>query len=540
MAARQALPVNMPNAAPVAQQAPQPQGAMVKFGVKTPEGTQTFDSNSIAQQLAMSGAQVQGVSPDGTQLRMIEAGQEVTVPITQVLEQNGYEVESAVPISPDLENIQYDWRAGVNELPNDETRKMYIEGKMKRAGVTSPTVMGSGRDWYVFNPNNNQWIAATNSQDWDLSDLVELGTEIPSVVGGALGFAGGAALSAGAGGVLGAAAGGTAGSALTKAGLAAFDPEFASVIGNNLGDVGQELAGEAALGAATGGALKYGGKYLSRLSPFSSTAKAAGSVGETLGGIAKPLGSVVSKAKPNPNFIGPMPKSFDPRGIVNEMATAFNPITQGAQFYGFLGQLPRAGVRGIAKGMGTIGENKYLRSTFGSNTLGKMRRFSADLLRPRQGAAEESAKGIFGNLAGKLPNKNNFAKGFRQARQMGMSEEQASRFAKKFAQEQTTGFTRAAETVGDVIDKLGQSGRFAERGASNVNRAMFQGMGKMGAAAQSSGRALQTAGRAGQQIEPYAYTRYGLGQAGERFLDPRDLQTPEPPIQSYSNLAGNY
>jgi hypothetical protein len=44
-------------------------------------------------------------------------------------------------------------------------RHAYIAGKMKKAGAPDAKIVGSGRDWYVFNPGTNQWVGVTNDPD---------------------------------------------------------------------------------------------------------------------------------------------------------------------------------------------------------------------------------------------------------------------------------------------------------------------------------------------------------------------------------------
>jgi hypothetical protein len=261
----------------------------VEFTLQGSNGqTGVVDANYVVSQLQEAGYNPQGVSADGLTMTLVDDQGPYEVKTTEALKNLGWTVQTALPQNADYDNVQMGWRAAITKLPDDDTRRAYIEGQMKKLGHEAPSIVGSGRDWYAFNPASNQYVALTNNPTWDTSDLVEGGLEGMRAVGSALG--GGAGALSGGGtpasialGMGGAAAGGAAVDTIQNLALGYLDPQFRETATKNMGAMGSDMAWKAGLDGLTAGAFgslaKYGGKLgagLAQASPVSRAMQGTG------------------------------------------------------------------------------------------------------------------------------------------------------------------------------------------------------------------------------------------------------------------------
>ncbi len=331
----------------------------MQYHIETPEGTHVVDTPTIMQQLQASGQyNVQGTSDDGTSLNLAQPdGSVQTVPVTQLLGNLGWQVSNAVPMDGhvDYDNVQAGWRAAVHKLPDDMTRRAYVEGRMREVGVEQPQIQGAGRNWYVFNPGSKTWIAVTNSPTMDRGDIMEAGLEIPKYAGSAFGGAAGAVAGGGVASLAtaagGAALGGAGVDVLERSAIAAADPTFRRISSQNLGAHAADIGKGAALDAATMGAFKGLPMAAKAISPkmgqvmetMANTGLASSAM-EGTGAVLQGGGRAVrglAGAIDNP--------------LGRNLASAGMPIAGEASAAGFMMQAPEYLATAGARGIGTAG-----------------------------------------------------------------------------------------------------------------------------------------------------------------------------------------
>lgn len=343
----------------------------VDFKVSRGDGeTRVFNANEIAQGL---GPDVLGVSPDGMSISMKGPnGGAQAVPIQQILEQRGLKMESAVPSGANYDSIHPGWRAAMSSLPSDEARRTFLTEQFQKEGIKNPQVSGTGRDWYIFDPETKQYHGLTNNPDWDTSDLVEAGMEAPRFVGAALGAGAGAAAGLGPGSIpgamAGAAAGGAAGDALARGVHSMIDPDVGKQIAEHpwqtAGDIGMKSALDAA-GVGVGGmAAKTFGKLAA---PLSNAARAGGFFAENTGRLVNKAATALDTggfrsiaeevAGKTAEEAAQIRAARAAQGTMNkEILGSFIPGAREAIFSGNLARLPNQAVRGFAKLPGYVGE----------------------------------------------------------------------------------------------------------------------------------------------------------------------------------------
>lgn len=251
----------------------------LQFEVTNPEGeTKPVSVESLADILQSKfGEQVLGISPDGMTLQVMDTDGPIDVPVMEAFHSIGFQASNPTPQKPDYSQVSPSARAAITAIGGEDNKLAYLKMLEQKRGNLNPQIMGSGRDFFVFDPQTNQYRALTNNPEWDSSDLAEFGVEAPgaigSIIGGGLGAAGGAA----AGGVpaipglmAGAAAGSAIGNSVTKIATSILDPDAGKVMGNSLGRQAAGVAGSAAMDAVGAGvgakipglastAAKYGG-----------------------------------------------------------------------------------------------------------------------------------------------------------------------------------------------------------------------------------------------------------------------------------------
>jgi hypothetical protein len=308
-----------------------------------------------------SGMQPIGLSMDGSSgVFSSQQGGIQTIPIHEMLGQKGMQVkefypEKAIP----AENIAK-YRMSMETISDPDVREAYLKTvAAKDFGIDSPLITGQGEDRYLWNPNEGQWIALTNQQGLDVSDLAggaigALRGTLPiagSIAGGAL--AGMAGLPSGPGaiaaGAAGAGAGGALGSAAAEAwlggGMSAIDPNLRAALaskGSNAIDneylrslsgfaktEGRQIGTNVALGAGMGAAGPILGRALKPLSTgmqgVGTGVKGVGQVAQATGeGLGTPVGRMAMQ-------VGLDPTGLAGVGALGGAAKDFaQPIAQGA------------------------------------------------------------------------------------------------------------------------------------------------------------------------------------------------------------------
>lgn len=399
----------------------------MNFNVSHPGGAGgSLTATDVLDQVKNLGYNPQSVSPDGMTMTLMDDQGEYQMPIPKLLSSMGWKVNAALPENADYSGVQPEWRAAIGGLADDDMKRAYIEGKMKRAGVEQPQVTGGGRDWYVFNPGTNQWIGATNNPDWDKSDLVEGAMTGARAVGAALGGAGGAALGGGtpasiAGAMGGSALGGGAVDSLMRGGLASFDPEYRQVAGQNVGAIAGDVGFNAAIDGATGGlgvGLPAGIKaaFGQGAGQAAKTAMYAGPAST----LARGTGRTVRAAGQLTGVAG--------RGLDTSLgklgAEVATPIVADVAGAGALLQAPGWLPRGAAKAAGWAG-NKVSQ------------------------AAQEAAPNLNSSAARKAA-----VAAYREARNEGISQSGARQFAKYASEESNRGAVEAAKGAGGGLRRF--------------------------------------------------------------------------------------
>jgi hypothetical protein len=243
----------------------------LQFNVVNPEGVEgQVGVNDIVQQLQGSGEQILGVSADGSTIKMQDATGEFEAKTEDVLKDLGWQIQRAAPINPNYSAVNSDWRQAITMLPADDHKRAYLEGQFKKAGMGNVNIVGTGRDWYAFDPESNQYLALTNNPEWDSSDVREGLVTAPRVAGSVIGGAAGAVMGGGANpltGAVGAGLGGGAADALTRAYGASRDPLLKEIMTGDMGAMAKDVGINAGLDALTQGAFLGIPKVAGALAP---------------------------------------------------------------------------------------------------------------------------------------------------------------------------------------------------------------------------------------------------------------------------------
>lgn len=347
-----AQPVQMPGGAPQQGQQPamqQPATMKMDFFVQRPgdQEVHTVSDQYVFRTLQAEGMNPVQISPDGTKISLQNGGE---VPISDLLGQMGWQVQNMKPIDADTSLVNPMWRAGIESIPDADMKQVYLETQLRRRGIQNPMIHGNGSDWFVFNPNTAQWVALTNSEGMDMSDMAEVGLTGARIAGGAIGGALGSMASPGFGSVLGAGVGGGLADAGSRALLGAFDPAYAEVAGNNMGMMARDVGMNMGVDMATMGALKGVGalaKGMPRFSPVSSTMQG-------VGGAMQAGGSVMNQAS-----------KFADKPFGQEMAAAIGGA-DAIQTAGYGMQAPSWAWRGAQRGMEKMGGSDAVKKYLGN------------------------------------------------------------------------------------------------------------------------------------------------------------------------------
>lgn len=368
------VPQDQTNLNPNADQ-PQPEDQFfgrLKFHLANGDTEGFADEHQLINDLRQVGYQPLGVSADGMTITLQgdQGSYEVSTP--EVLQKMGWQVKGYQPLDVDHEHVSPELRfiiesPGIRE--DDHAKEAVIKSRLQRQGVKDPQVVGSGSDWYVFNPNTSQYIALTNKPGMDLGDLGEVGARAGGILASGTGAVVGTGLGP-AGTVGGAVAGGQLGNRLTDAAAAALEPSYLGTIadrglGENLKTIGLEAGTDALAGVGGLGLSKLGsaGASLVRNGLLSRFAQGAGGSAELSGKAIQGTADFLSKGTPRDVGVA----LADPTGV---------------SLYGELAKLPQSALRGASRGVGKLGESEFL-SKVAPEQAARMRDISARLLQRR-------------------------------------------------------------------------------------------------------------------------------------------------------------
>lgn len=472
------------------------------YKIKSDQNTEPVEMNAyqimqqVNQALQGSDKQIIAVTPDGTTAQVSQGGKQYTVPMSKIISGAGLQLASALPSANDaaFDMVNAKWRYAISNLEDDAQRKAYIQAKVNeiRPGAE---ITGGGRDWYMYDAQSGKWQGLTNSPDFDIADLSEVGTVGARIAGGVAGAVGGGVLGAGAGpvGVLGGASlgsgGGTALAETATRGLASLDPDY-----RNAFDMGKALqAGGISTGVsmAVPGAMKAAGALGSKLlhPAIKGAVSAPVSTAMNVGGkTAEGVGNVAQIAKLGASVPGKTAGSILTPGI--------NTVTG----VGALAQVPQFAVKG---------------ANWVANKLG---------VKGAQKGTEEGAEGIlqrFGSWAG-----GKFSPAPTSGVGGGINLNPAGGLAKDVAAKQSM-----QQAGGEYGRSLGQGFDSASKGGQSLMNAAEETFGALSRATAGAGKRVVSGGQAmqrgGANLKPYepAILAQTLARAGR----PYNLQSMELP-----------
>ena len=458
----------------------------LKYTVDMNGDTRDITPQRIMSDMAAAGIPVTGFSPDGlfVYARDPDTGAEMEAPAANLVAKYG-QLKNVAPEEADTSGLNWGWRLGVEAVPNDDNvRASFLRSKLQEQGVADPQIVGSGVDWNYFNPSSGKWMALTNSEGLDMSDVAGILPDAArfagEVVGGTAGMASMAPTGPGAlvGGVVGSGMGRLAADA-TIAGIGSIDPQFREALTSEegiraqAGDTGKGMLAAGVFGAIPG-LSKAASPVLSSIGKAAMGPGVASTVARGTGAVVEGAGAAtqaVSKGLDNP--IG--------RGFV----AAATPGLGTAQMAGWLAQGPAYA------------------ATKGSELLGKAAKFgykqtkniSPETARKFAGLAEETRRwrmptdrtaGTMENLA-KAAVDPDAMRNLRGGMGQGARDVTARRV-----------YGRIGERLGQTVDNLrGKYAQNAGKDLVNPNAATKA----FGSAGRGFGRVADSVGSAGRTVE---------------------------------------
>ncbi len=479
----------------------------VEFTVQNADGhQQTMTDTALLDDMRTAGLNPMGFSADGLNVKFNDPTHgEFEVPIDAALGDKGWAVTGFKPINADYGAVSPKLRAALSQLPDDLMKEAYLKGTYKDA-----TIKGSGDDWYMHNPDTNQWVALTNAPGLDLSDAAAAGLEGLRMVGTLGGALAGSAVAPGAGTAVGAGFGGAMGNALVKYGLAAFDPQFKEVLHempseellvDSLKAGGMDaLATALPFGIAkvlpksmAGNALKT---FLS--GPVSSAAQGGGKLLGAAGDVAGFGGKVLA----NPTVAGLVSNTLPVVGPIQNAGFGVRILEKGLEKLGNnLGSrvIPEA----AQLGEGAFGPKQIIQGTLGPQKTSFFQRL-AKLRNPTKALGDQLTEGLVG--------KDLYAQKYGAGDFLGnLGEEVANTFGKN---------AEVAGKVGEKGGKLLQSAGDLARAFDQVTTGAVQAGGHtlsgLGRGTAALGRGVEAIGKGTRAIEYPVASRV----ASEELLEP--------------------
>lgn len=529
----------------------------LQFSIQNNDGVTTdLGVNDLVQQLQGQGYQVKGVSADGSAIKLVDDKGEYDVAPQDVLQDLGWKVAAVNPVDADYSNINKDWRQAVTVLPADDHKRAYLEGQFKQAGIPDAKIVGSGRDWFVFDPEMNKYVALTNNPDWDMSDASEALVSAPRIAGSMLGGAAGAIAGGGLNpltGALGAGAGGALGDAGTRLFMAQRDPQLKQIMTDDLGAMAKDVGVNALYDAGAQGLMLGAPKVIgSLLGP--QAAKSAQTMAQSgpLSTVARKLGGM---AEEGGRIVNKVTRVAD-TGFGREVASLGIPGAAEAVTLGTIGQLPSQAVRGAARGLGWTGQRQALQKA-APEAAEWMTKTSKNLLRPSHGPSNFSnelsaladkgstllsgakpsmakvggrTEDVLGNLGemigGGNPARDVMKRAYKEAREYGISAVDAKKLAEQAAEE---ALPESAKMTRNLMRKAGRGLQNIEnfsRGVESTGKAVTGGILK-GARAGSyvagkGGSIVKNTAKLTQPLENRAYLRYGSEELYRPDISPSE------------------
>ena len=276
-----------------------PGSPQMQYTIAGAEGsTSQHTEHDLMGMANQAGFKVSGVTPDGLNFTTPSGSQ----PISSVLKNNGANVVGMKPLNPNYTKTDPSMAFGVQEINSPDLKKAFLQHSLNDPQAQ---VIGSGDDWYSFDPQAKQWTALTKAPGVHMSDLARYAPAAGQAIGAA---AEGAAMAPAGPAAMGAGAflGAESADALMRAGFAAMNPAFratatlpdqaASMVGNIPGNAigaaipaGLQAYGSPVLGLAKGAISQSMQKIGGGLAKFGTP------VGEAAGAVARsPFGTEIA------------------------------------------------------------------------------------------------------------------------------------------------------------------------------------------------------------------------------------------------------
>ena len=489
----------------------------LEFKVESDDGATSVTSNDIAQAFQQKGYQQATLSPDGQTLHLVDgSGGSAEVNIPEFVGGKG-KVLSMGPVEGlvDYDMLDSGLRSSVSALgSHNDLKQLYLQGQLRDKGIKDAKVVGSGDDFYFFNPQTGKYSALTNRPGFDWSDVsgfvpkaaettLGIGGSIAGGLGlGAIGAATGTGLLPGAGTLAGGIAGSSLGSAIGGAtGRQMFD-SAATMINPDLApfmNSEEFLAGRnrEALFDAAGGAL--GGAGAALLPKLMNTGIASTAISKAGAGVEK-TGDVIGRGAAYLGSEEALPRIF--RGV----SEGFVPITGQAQIPALAaraGELIPAGLRGLNKAANWGYEKlatEGAEETATQATLGRLADWTA-----RKGLVRESVPEWGEQFAAYARGKAAPTAGVREA---GIKDALVN-------MTQDTRLGGIAPGIGDALQLASKAGRTVEGFNAAAVKAPIKATEFIAKEAALAGNIAKNVGRAAAPLENQALLRQGGNWASE-------------------------
>lgn len=491
----------------------------LEFKVESQDGATSLTSNDIAQAFQAQGFQQATLSPDGQTIHLVDASggtAELNVP---EFVGGKSKVLSMTPVEGLVDTSMVDpgLRASIGALGNhNDLKQLYLQGQLREKGFKDAKVVGSGDDFYFFNPETGKYSALTNKPGFDFSDaagfipkaaetVLGIGGSIAGGLGlGAIGAATGTGLLPGAGTVAGGIAGGSLGSAIGGAtGRQMFDsaaqllnPDLMPYMNSEefMSGRNREAVFDAAGGALGGVGSAFLPKLMSKGVASTALSKAGGAVEKT--------GDIIGKGAAYLGSEEALPR------IARGISEGFVPITGQAQIPALIarsGELIPAGLKGLNKAAswayGRLGNAANLaEETAGQQTAKNLAEWSALKGLVREKTPEWGAK-----FASYVKGADAPTAGVREA---GIKDALSNLTA-------NTRLSNIAPGVGDALELASKAGRTVEGFNAAAVKAPIKALEYGAKEAALAGNVAKNLGRAAAPLENQALLRQGGNWASE-------------------------
>lgn len=507
-----------------------------------------ISSAELQNYMISAGIQAQ-LSPDGMTGKIIQNGQEFEGPVRDLIEQHYGKVSSVLPSADatDYSTIDNTLKSGIAQFGSDSLKAKYLQIAMENSGVQDAKIVGSGDDWFRYDPSSGQYMALTNKPGAELSDALTYAPMAARTIGSIVGAAPGVLASipgvSAPAGVAAAAAGGALGGQLGARGMnalqAAFDPNFRQLIADSTGQeridalktMGVEVAGDALLGAIP--VAKMTPQFLKDAFAKGATTRLAGFGARGVEAAGKSVEQLAKVARNSELARGVGVQALSPS---LGMGQAVGWMMQGPQWAATRG-MDYLG-RGLEKlGKTDIGQMLQRASTKGRGALDMVEegvnKYSNMWMPPgvTNRTLRPQARDSLGNLAEEIA-ANKYAAGVKAAQEITDPALYAERMAGLARQRQN--IPKVAETAGRVLDSTATLGRGLEQTIDKTAKGALWGIEKGAGLTSGVARFGRTAADIAAPLE-----LRGLGKAaqyyGEENLPWRTKSPPFEDLRQYAN-----